>query len=124
MKIHWINWKTGLSGTLDSIAYYLTLLAAAPYTLGDVAMYIPPDLKAVIFKYALYAGVALKILNSLQQKSRNVSGNAARGFEVAKGNDEIKIIESTSPDLKVTVVEASQSAVDVEGHRKDTPNKK
>lgn len=105
MNIRWVNWKTGLSGTLDSIAYYLTLLAVAPYTLGDVAMYLPVEMKAFIFKWALYAGVALKIINAVQQKSKNVSGNAAQGYEVAKGNTIIEKINSTSPELKVILPE-------------------
>lgn len=59
------NWKTTVTGIATAIFAALTALAAAPYSLGPVADFIPADLKAEIFKYCGLAAFVTFILKSL-----------------------------------------------------------
>jgi len=62
------NWKTTLTGSLGAITAALTAIAALPYSMGDIATMIPPEYKAVVFKSAFAATIALRILNAILQK--------------------------------------------------------
>lgn len=55
-----INWKI-VGATLTSL---LTMLAALPYQLGDLATIIPPDWKAKVFVVGAIATVVLRLWNT------------------------------------------------------------
>ena len=52
----------------------LTVLAALPYQLGDVATIVPPAWKSKIVTAGIVATFILRVLNGLQQKDKNVTG--------------------------------------------------
>lgn len=54
--------KTTIAGYLDAIVWFLTILAALPYTLGDAANTLSPEWKARIAVTGLFAGAVLKII--------------------------------------------------------------
>lgn len=72
------NWKTTVSGIGAALFGLLTLLAALPYSLGDIATIIPPEWKGKIAALGLIAGTVLKIWNSTQQKDKNVTGGTVQ----------------------------------------------
>ena len=51
-----------LAGYGAIVMSLLTALAAAPYTLGEVATIIPPDWKAKVFAVSAIATVILRII--------------------------------------------------------------
>lgn len=55
-----INWKQ----VGAAIASTLTILAALPYQLGDLATIIPPSLKPTIVTLGLISTVALRVWNA------------------------------------------------------------
>lgn len=55
-----VNWKQIGAG----IASALTILAALPYQLGDLATIIPPSWKPTIVALGLIATVALRVWNA------------------------------------------------------------
>lgn len=59
------NPKTTWTGIASAVTAALTTLAALPYTLGDVATWIPPEWKPWVFKVGLVATVALRVLKSV-----------------------------------------------------------
>lgn len=73
-KIFGANFKTSVTGIGSALFGFLTILAALPYQLGDVATIIPPNYKAKIFLWSAIATAVLRILNSLQQKDKTVTG--------------------------------------------------
>ncbi len=68
------NWKTTVSGVGAAIFSLLTILAALPYDLGDVATIIPPAWKGKLVTAGIIASLALRVWNSVAQKSANVTG--------------------------------------------------
>ena len=68
------NWKTTVSGVGTAIFTLLTVLAALPYELGDIATIFPPQWKAKIAIAGAIAALILKVWNSVVQKDRNVTG--------------------------------------------------
>lgn len=68
------NWETTLSGIGGAIFKGLTLLSGASYALGDVAVVIPPRVKADVFVVSLTAEIVLNIWNAYAQKSKSVTG--------------------------------------------------
>lgn len=74
-KLLGANWRTTLTGFLETTAWLLTFLAAAPYTLGEVANILPPQWKATIFKVSGIAAGLLALLNRSLAKDRSVTGN-------------------------------------------------
>lgn len=73
-RIFGANWKTTVSGIGAAIFGLLTILAALPYEMGDVANLFPPAWKAKIAAVAALAAALLKIWNSVAQKDRDVTG--------------------------------------------------
>ena len=55
-----VNWKI-VSSTIISA---LTILAALPYQLGDLATIIPPSWKPIVVGTGLVATVALRVWNA------------------------------------------------------------
>lgn len=94
------NWKTSISGIGSAVFGLLTLLAALPYQLGDIATIIPPEYKAKIFLYGAAATSALRIWNSLQQKDKSVTGGVVQ--QTANGS----VAQATSS----SVIETKQAA--------------
>jgi hypothetical protein len=86
-RLFGVNFRTTLSGAGVAIMGLLAALAAAPYTLGDVAMIIPPEWKPALFKVSAVAAVILKIINASVTKDRAVSGTAGTGYAVTKQTD-------------------------------------
>lgn len=58
-----------LAGYGAIVMSLLTALAAAPYTLGEVATIIPPDWKAKIFVVSAIATVILRIIRDNMQSN-------------------------------------------------------
>lgn len=83
-KLFGANWKTTLSGIGAAFFGLLTLLAALPYQLGDIATIIPADLKGKIFTVGIIATTILRVWNSVQQKDKNVTGGTVQ--QTASGN--------------------------------------
>jgi len=59
-----INWRS----VGAAVASTLTILAALPYTLGELATVIPPDWKPKVVLIGLVASVGLRIWNSVVPK--------------------------------------------------------
>ena len=72
------NWQTTISGIGAAIFSVLTILAALPYQLGDLATIIPPEWKAKVVTIGIIATTLLRVWNSVQQKDRNVTGGSIR----------------------------------------------
>lgn len=56
------HWRTTLTGYATAITGLLTILAAAPYELGDLASIIPPEYKARLFAVGAVATFLLRII--------------------------------------------------------------
>jgi len=56
-----------------AVSSVLTMLAVAPYTLGDASDVIPPKWKPVIFKVCLASGLLLRLWNSRKQPTQPVN---------------------------------------------------
>lgn len=68
------NYKTALTGIGTALFSVLTLLAALPYQLGDLATVIPPEWKSKVVVVGLIATTILRTLNAVYQKDKNVTG--------------------------------------------------
>lgn len=68
------NWATTISGIGAAVGFGLTTLAGLSYQFGDIASFFPPAVKKWVTIISALSTVALKIWNSLEQKSRNVTG--------------------------------------------------
>jgi hypothetical protein len=68
------NWKTTVSGIGTAIFAALTILAALPYELGEVAQVIPPAWKGDIVIAGMVGAFGLRVWNAVVQKDRNVTG--------------------------------------------------
>jgi hypothetical protein len=62
------NWKTTFSGIAGTLTSALTVIAALPYQLGDLATLVPPEWKARVVVLGLAATTILRIINSIVQK--------------------------------------------------------
>lgn len=74
-KLFGANWRTTLTGWLETASWLLALLAAAPYTLGEVANILPPAWKETIFKISATAAGILAFVNRTLAKDKSVTGN-------------------------------------------------
>lgn len=76
--------KTTLSGVLAASCSLLALLAVAPYQLGEVATFIPPEHKAKVFMVGMLAAWLLRCINSVVAKDAPTSEakNAARTLSI------------------------------------------
>ena len=74
-KIFGANWRTTITGWLETASWLLTFLAAAPYTLGEVANILPAEWKATIFKVSACAAGILAFLNRSLAKDKSITGN-------------------------------------------------
>ncbi len=84
-----INWKI-VAATLTSA---LTVLAALPYTLGDVATIIPPAWKSKIVIAGLVATTVLRLVNT-----KMVSPPTTTPVEVVnKPNESVPTTEQSPP---------------------------
>jgi hypothetical protein len=72
------NWRTTISGIGTAIFGLLTMLAALPYQLGDVATIIPPEYKSKVVAVGIFATFALRVWNSMVQKDKNVTGGTVQ----------------------------------------------
>lgn len=74
-----MNWKTTLSGTLAAIVATLTVLAALPDSLGEIAEIFPPEWKPRIVTAGLVATLVLRILNAIQTQDagKTIESNPA-----------------------------------------------
>ena len=70
------NWTTTLSGVGAAIFGVLTIVAALPYELGEVALIFPPEWKAKIVLWGAIATLILRVWNAVAQKSKEVTGGA------------------------------------------------
>lgn len=62
------NLKTTITGISATLFTLLGILAALPYTLGDIANILPSKHKETIFIVSASAAAALKVWNSIVQK--------------------------------------------------------
>jgi hypothetical protein len=62
------EWKTTLSGIGAALTSTLTVIAALPYQLGDLATIIPPEYKSRVVIAGLIATTILRVMNSIAQK--------------------------------------------------------
>ena len=72
------NWQTTISGVGSALFAALSLIAAVPYELGELALLIPPEYKAKVVLYAAIAAFLLRIWNSIAQKDWKVTGGAVQ----------------------------------------------
>ena len=74
-----MNWKTTLSGTLAAIVATLTVLAALPYSLGEIAEIFPDEWKPKIVTVGLLATLVLRIINAIQTQDagKTIESNPA-----------------------------------------------
>jgi hypothetical protein len=70
------NWQTTVSGVGAALFFGLTTLAGLSYQFGDIAAFMPPEVKKWVTIISLGATVALKAWNALVQKSKNVTGGS------------------------------------------------
>ena len=64
------NWRTTTSGIGAAIMSLLALLAALPYSMGDVANMFPPSVKTYVAVISGVAAAILKTVNSAYQKDK------------------------------------------------------
>lgn len=74
-RIFGANWRTTLSGAGSAFTSFLTLLAALPYELGDLAAVIPPKWKAKVALAGMVATFLLRVIHSSAAKDARISGN-------------------------------------------------
>lgn len=72
------NWRTTLSGIGAAIFALLSMLAVAPYSLGELATIIPPEYKSRILVASAVAAFLLRTWNSVSQKDRQVTGGSVQ----------------------------------------------
>lgn len=77
-KLFGANWRTSLSGIGAAVFGLLTMIAALPYDMGDIANIFPPSWKAKIAVAAGFATLALKWWNALAQKDKHVTGGVVQ----------------------------------------------
>lgn len=73
-KLFGANWRTSISGVGAALFAFLTMLAALPYEMGEIANIFPPAWKAKIATAAAIATLILKWWNALAQKDKSVTG--------------------------------------------------
>jgi hypothetical protein len=103
-KIFGANWKTSVSGIGSAIFGLLTMLAALPYDLGNVATIISPEWKGKIVTVGIIATLALRVWNSLQQKDKNTTGGTVQ--QTADGSVASRASQADSS----SVIETQQAA--------------
>jgi hypothetical protein len=94
------NWKTRVSGIGTAIFSALTVLAALPYSLGDLATVIPPSWKAKIVVGGLVGAFGLRVWNSVAQKSKEVTGGTVQ--QDTTGATASPHAQATSPLIDAT----------------------
>ena len=103
-KLIGANWKTTVSGIGSALFGLLTMLAALPYDLGNIATVIPPDWKSKIVTVGVVATLGLRVWNSLQQKDKNVTGGTTQ--QTADGSVASRSAQAESS----SVIETTQAA--------------
>lgn len=73
--------KAAIIALLGDFTFVLTILAALPYELGDVAQYITPDLKALVVKLGIFSTIGLKVIQRIMERLQGTRD--ARNIEVA-----------------------------------------
>lgn len=88
-KLFGANYRTTITGWLETASWVLTFLAAAPYTLGEVANLLPPAWKETIFKISITAAGILAFLNRTLAKDKAITGNGTPNapYEVPVSGD-------------------------------------
>jgi uncharacterized membrane protein len=64
------NWKTTLSGIGAALCAVLTMLAALPYSIGELSTVIPSEWKQTVVVVGLVATTILRSINAFQQKDK------------------------------------------------------
>jgi hypothetical protein len=77
-KLLGANWRTSVSGIGAAIFGLLTMVAALPYEMGDVANIFPPEWKAKIATASAIATLVLKWWNATAQKDKIVTGGTTQ----------------------------------------------
>ena len=67
-KIFGRDWRTLLSQVGVALTSAITVLAALPYQLGDVANIIPPAWKAKVVVGGIISSFILRVINGANQK--------------------------------------------------------
>lgn len=78
MKFLGANWRTTASAIGAGITSLLTILAALPLELGEVATIIPAEWKAKVVVAGAAATLILRIVNGMVQKDRSVTGGTTQ----------------------------------------------
>lgn len=73
-----LSWRSTLTGIGTALFSLLTVLAALPYELGDVALIIPAEWKAKVAVTGAIAALILRVLNALVTKDRQVTGGTIK----------------------------------------------
>ncbi len=113
-KILGANWKTTVSGVGTAIFSLLTILAALPDQLGDIAQIIPPDLKSKVVTVGLIATFALRVWNAYVQKDKNVTGGTVQQTTEGK-----PAADGTQDLVDATVVSTIKSGGNVSAHQRN-----
>ncbi|MFZ4597831.1 MAG: hypothetical protein ACOYNN_04225 [Terrimicrobiaceae bacterium] len=64
------NWQTTISGIGAAAFSILTVLAALPYQIGDLATVIPSEYKEKVFLVSMIAAALLRVWNSVAAKDK------------------------------------------------------
>ncbi len=94
------NWRTTVSGLGSSIFAVVTVLAALPYTLGDISTIVNPAWKKDVFIVSGLATLALRVWNAFVQKDKSVTGGSI--MQTMAGN-------IVPPESKPPLVETTKS---------------
>ena len=88
-KLFGANYRTTITGWLETASWLLALLAAAPYTLGDVANILPPEWKATVFQISGVCAGILAFINRSLAKDKAITGNGTPNapYEVPVSGD-------------------------------------
>jgi len=98
-KIFGANWKTTVSQAGVAIFSLLTLLAALPYQLGEIATIIPPEWKSKVVAVGAFATLVLRLINGWQQKSKDVTGGTVQ----QTADNSVAVTQSTDAVVATTL---------------------
>ncbi|NBW10145.1 MAG: hypothetical protein EBR82_19165 [Caulobacteraceae bacterium] len=107
-KLFGANYRTTITGWLETLCWLLTFLAAAPYTLGEVANILPPEWKATVFKVSGIAAGLLAFLNRSLAKDKTITGNGTPNapYEVPFSGDILQRNRVIPPKLPLIAIAA------------------
>lgn len=102
------NYKSTLTAGAAALFSFLTVLAALPYSMGDISTIFPPEWKGKVAVAGAVAALLLKFWNGAVQKDRDVTGGVVQ--QDAQGNV-AKPQEPTPPPPAAAVPESPKAGM-------------